>query len=110
MIICLYESDYPIMLNEEPKWDELPIGYFDCDWKKIRGIEHNEIVNLSGNFIFSEKRETIRPTSGEHLLAVFSYKRERYIYNATISYDWVNLGRKQRWWTRLGLTHQIRKW
>lgn len=110
MIICLYESQYPILHNEEPKWDDLPLRYFDCNWRRLRGIEDNKIVNLVGIFTFAGTKETFRPNAGDHLLAVFTYKRDRYIYNATISYEWVNLGRKQSWWTRLGLTHQIRKW
>lgn len=110
MIISLYESNYPIIQNEEPKWDDLPIGYFDCDWKRLRKIENNKEMNLVGNFTFTGKKETFRPNSGDHLLAVFTYKGDRYIYNSTISYDWTNLGRKQSWWARLGLTNQIRKW
>ena len=110
MIISLYASNYPTIQNEGPKWDDLPIGYFECDCKRLRKIENNKVVNLVGNFTFTGKKETFRPISGDHLLAVFTYKGDRYIYNSTISYDWINLGRKQSWWARLGLTNQIRKW
>lgn len=110
MIISLYDSNYPIVKNEEPKWDDLPLGYFDFNGRKLKGVENNEIVNLYGDFIFSGTQGTFRPRSGEHLLAVFSYKGIRYIYNATISYTLTSLGRKQTWWARLGISYQIRKW
>jgi hypothetical protein len=96
--------------NEKPKWDELPIGYFYCDGKRLSGIRNEKIMILIGTFIFAGKKESFRPNSGEHLLAVFAYRGERYIYNSTLAYERSDLGRKQGWSARLGLSHQIQKW
>ena len=110
MIVCLYESDYPVVKNEEPNWQGLPIGYFQCDRRRLRAIETKETLVLSGTFVSAEN--VIRPRNGEHVLAVFSYKRERYLYVATLSWNWTNLGRKQKWWAHLGLPRArlIKKW
>jgi len=111
MIIALYESNYPVTLDEEPAWHDLPIGHFQCDWRQLRRIETGEAFRVDGHFRMAGRKGVSRPRVGEHLLAAFSYKGNRYLYNSTLSYNPVFLGqRKQNWWAHLGLVRQIRKW
>jgi hypothetical protein len=111
MIIALYESNYPVVPNEEPDWQDLPIGHFQCDWRGLCRIETGEAFRVDGHFRMAGRKDVNRPRVGEHLLAAFSYKGNRYLYNATLSYNPIFLGqRKQNWWAHLGLVRQIRKW
>jgi hypothetical protein len=76
MIIALYESNYPIVLDEEPKWQDLPVGYFQVEqWRLGRALTQ-EVPILYGTFVYAHG---FRAHSGDHLLAAFSYKGERYL-------------------------------
>ena len=111
MIICLFESNYPINREGEPNWEELPVGYFECDRNKLRQIASETTVNLYGTLIFAERENFLRPRSGEHLLAVFSYKQKRYLFNSTLSYGSTDTLRKQKLWVRLGFNAKpIKVW
>lgn len=110
MIIMLYESNYPIVQYEEPGWSGLPIGFFQVDQRTLRDLNNNSICNLWGYFLANDIDGILRPRSGEHLLAAFAYRKERYLYISTLSYSDVSIERKQKWWARLGLSKQIKKW
>lgn len=109
IIISLYESDYPIIHEQEPDWLALPIGYFTCERARLRNIENRSTI-LSGDFTFCERPDSFRPNSGDHLLAVFAYNQVRYLYQSTISYEITDIQRRKIWWSHLGFSKLIRKW
>jgi len=78
--MALYESNYPVVLNEEPDWQALPTAYFQFDPRQMTQHEHKP---LHGTFLYAHGN---RPRIGEFLLAAFSYKQERYLYNASLDY------------------------
>ena len=109
-IISLYESNYPIIKDEEPIWQNLPLGFFQANRAKIGKILAGDNLTLYGTFYYADNYEVFRPRSAEHLLAVFSYKGERYLYNSTLIYTSIDISRKWRWDAMLGLTRLIKKW
>ena len=84
MIIALYESNYPVTVDEEPTWQDLPIGHFRCDWRQLRGIEAGQAFRVDGYFRMAGRKDVNVPRVGEHLLAAFSYKGYRYLYNLSL--------------------------
>ena len=114
MIICLYDSNYPVAQNEEPDYGELPTGYFYIQEDQLDGLESGETMLLSGTYIFANNRESLRPRIGEHLLAVFSNHGKRYVFNSTLSFDNHQIeveGTAFSWDARLGLNSEpIKIW
>jgi hypothetical protein len=110
IIVSLYESNYPITQDEEPIWQNLPLGFFLGDRAEMGKILAGNKINLYGAFYYADRFNGDKPRVGEHLLAAFSYKGERYLYNSTLSYIISDVSRKWRWDAILGLTKFIRKW
>jgi hypothetical protein len=110
MIISLYESNYPILQDEEPIWQNLPLGFFQVERAKVGQYLAGGKSVLYGSFHYADRFEGDKPRVGEHLLAAFSYKGERYLYNSTLAYIVSDISRKWRWDATLGLTKFIKKW
>jgi len=106
LIIALYESNYPVVLSGEPDWQALPTAYFQfAQWQMT---QHEK--PLYGQLLYARGN---RPRIGEHLLAAFSYKQERYLYNTSLDYAdrYANASaRKQRWAAKLFLLELIKRW
>lgn len=113
MIICLYDSNYPVAQNEKPKYEELPAGYFDVSQTQLSELEQADLpILLSGTYIFADNA-SLRPRIGEHLLAVFSHKGKRYVYTSTLSYEDHRIEVERTaftWKARLGLSKLIKVW
>ena len=108
MIIALYESNYPVVFSGEPDWQALPTAYFQLAQGQMTQHENKP---LYGKFIYAHGN---RPRIGEFLLAAFSYKQERYLYNASLdyadTYEIASVVRKQQWAAKLCLLELIKQW
>ena len=115
MIICLYDNpSYPIIRDKEPTWANLPMGYFNFDERQLRNVETEDMIKLSGTFIYAPYEGSIRPLPGDHVLVAFSYKRSRYLINATLTYlySWVDHPLKKQCYAHLAWARSnlIRRW
>ena len=52
MIICLYESDYPVNKTGKPDWKSLPIGYFQINREGFEDEMNKENPTFKGRFFF----------------------------------------------------------
>ena len=100
VIIDLYEFNYPITTNQMPKWNQMPLGHFEVETRRVKAVLSGKQTVFSGDYIHAYGS---RPRVGEHLLATFAVQEIKYIYQATLSYETCDVHRKMRWWSILDL-------
>ncbi len=106
-IINLYDSNYPITVDQMPNWSELPLGHFEVETRRLKAVLSGKQHVFSGHYIHAYGG---RPRTGEHLLVAFAVQDTKYIYQATLSYEILDVHRKIRWWAHLGFSRCVKTW